>query len=88
MYVLSFSGGVMIYFDRIEVVNYLIPSAGKLVSVQQTQSISQCIYPQLLVHFFSHLEITAPADPFDIVVLQLAPAESNICVLCWLSLVI
>uniref|UniRef100_A0A7N6B164 Band 7 domain-containing protein n=1 Tax=Anabas testudineus TaxID=64144 RepID=A0A7N6B164_ANATE len=24
------SGGVMIYFDRIEVVNYLIPSAGKL----------------------------------------------------------
>lgn len=27
---LSYSGGVMIYFDRIEVVNYLIPSAGNL----------------------------------------------------------
>lgn len=25
---LSFSGGVMIYFDRIEVVNFLVPSAG------------------------------------------------------------
>lgn len=24
------SGGVMIHFDRIEVVNYLVPSAGKL----------------------------------------------------------
>lgn len=30
IFFLSFSGGVMIYFDRIEVVNYLIPSAGKL----------------------------------------------------------
>lgn len=28
LYFLSLSGGVMIYFDRIEVVNYLIPSAG------------------------------------------------------------
>lgn len=27
-----FSGGVMIYFDRIEVVNYLVPSAGKVIS--------------------------------------------------------
>uniref|UniRef100_A0AAQ5XRU6 Band 7 domain-containing protein n=1 Tax=Amphiprion ocellaris TaxID=80972 RepID=A0AAQ5XRU6_AMPOC len=27
LYFLSFSGGVMIYFDRIEVVNYLVPSA-------------------------------------------------------------
>lgn len=27
------SGGVMIYFDRIEVVNYLIPSAGELTYV-------------------------------------------------------
>jgi hypothetical protein len=26
-----FSGGVMIYFDRIEVVNYLVPSAGKVI---------------------------------------------------------
>ncbi|CDQ75314.1 unnamed protein product [Oncorhynchus mykiss] len=26
------SGGVMIYFDRIEVVNYLVPSAGKVIS--------------------------------------------------------
>lgn len=31
-FAVSFSGGVMIYFDRIEVVNYLIPSAGKIHS--------------------------------------------------------
>lgn len=34
VYFLSLSGGVMIYFDRIEVVNYLIPSAGNLTGVQ------------------------------------------------------
>lgn len=58
LYLLSFSGGVMIYFDRIEVVNYLVPSAGKLTSVQQAKIIKQCTYPQPFVHFFSHLELT------------------------------
>lgn len=37
---LSFSGGVMIYFDRIEVVNYLVPAAGTYMSVQQNKNIS------------------------------------------------
>lgn len=37
---MSFSGGVMIYFDRIEVVNYLVPAAGTYMSVQQNKNIS------------------------------------------------
>lgn len=38
LFSMFFSGGVMIYFDRIEVVNYLIPSAGKLTSLQQAKN--------------------------------------------------
>lgn len=37
----------MIYFDRIEVVNYLIPSAGKLTSVKQAKNIKHYVYPKL-----------------------------------------
>ena len=48
----------MIYFDRIEVVNYLVPSAGKLASIQQAKNIKRCIYPKLLVYCSPHLEIT------------------------------
>lgn len=43
----------MIYFDRIEVVNYLVPAAGTRMSVQQNQNISLSYLP---VHFLSHLE--------------------------------
>lgn len=32
VYFLGSSGGVMIYFDRIEVVNYLVPAAGTYMS--------------------------------------------------------
>lgn len=46
----------MIYFDRIEVVNYLVPSAGKLTSVQQAKK--QCIYLKLPVYCPPNLEIT------------------------------
>lgn len=45
----------MIYFDRIEVVNYLIPSAGNLTSVQPAKNINQCVYPKLPVHLVSQL---------------------------------
>lgn len=45
----------MIYFDRIEVVNYLIPSAGNLTSVQQAKNINQRVYPKLPVHLVSQL---------------------------------
>lgn len=47
---LSLSGGVMIYFDRIEVVNYLIPSAGNISGAQAGQKHqTQCLSSNLCV---------------------------------------
>lgn len=43
-----FSGGVMIYFDRIEVVNFLIPSAGKLKNVFYSAMFSHCLTEDLI----------------------------------------
>lgn len=36
---LAHSGGVMIYFDRIEVVNYLVPSAGTFICTMHTRDL-------------------------------------------------
>lgn len=38
----------MIYFDRIEVVNFLIPSAGKLKNVFYSAMFSHCLTEDLI----------------------------------------
>lgn len=63
---LSLSGGVMIYFDRIEVVNYLIPSAGNISIAQPAKNINRSVYPPTYV--YPHLEA------------HLAAAQLNVCV--------
>lgn len=56
----------MIYFDRIEVVNYLIPSAGNISSAQPAKNIKHSVYPPTYV--YPHLEA------------HLAAAQLNVCV--------
>lgn len=48
----------MIYFDRIEVVNYLIPSAGNISSAQPAKNTKHSVYPPTYVcpHLEAHLE--------------------------------
>uniref|UniRef100_A0A672GES7 Erlin-2 n=1 Tax=Salarias fasciatus TaxID=181472 RepID=A0A672GES7_SALFA len=54
------SGGVMIYFDRIEVVNYLVPSAGKLNQHQLLQQFDNQIDENLKLTLQEDLTSMAP----------------------------
>lgn len=70
---LSLSGGVMIYFDRIEVVNYLIPSAGNSSSAQRAKNIKRSVYSPTYV--CAHLETHLVAAQLNVFVCVFPPCS-------------